>query len=75
MTAGSILVYNDFKFHDGGVSPRKLLVILNNPQANEKYIVVPTTSQQHQKSNTPGCHSDHNYYFIDKGHAKFGTET
>jgi uncharacterized protein YifN (PemK superfamily) len=50
MTAGSVLVYHDFKFHDGGVSPTKLLVILNNPQPNEKYIVIPTTSKQHQRS-------------------------
>jgi uncharacterized protein YifN (PemK superfamily) len=75
MTAGSVLVYTDFIFHDGGVSSKKLLVILNNPQANEKYIVVPTTSKQHQRSKTPGCHSDQNYYYIIKGQDKFDSET
>lgn len=75
MTAGSIIVYHQFTFHDGGTSPQKLLVILNNPKAGEKYIVIPTTSKQHNKSKIPGCHSEHNYYFIDKGHTKFKTET
>ena len=64
MTAGSVIVYHEFTFHDGGISPQKLLVILNNPQTDEKYIVIPTTSKQHVKSKTPGCHSEQNYYFI-----------
>lgn len=75
MKAGSVLVYEQFVFHNGGIHPRKLILILNTPKANENYLLIPTTSQQHRRLNQPGCHSEQNYYFIAQGHTKFIKDT
>mgnify|MGYP001574598693 CR=1 FL=1 len=75
MTAGSVLSIKDFQFSDGGISPLKLVIILNNPSAGEDYLLVKTTSKVHDKSNTQGCYSSENYYFITKGQDKFHDNT
>ncbi len=75
MTTGSVLSIKDFKFADGGISPLKLVIILNNPSNDEEYLLVKTTSKPHNRSKTPGCYSEDNYYFITKGQDKFHDDT
>lgn len=66
MKPGTILSFADFTFKDGGKSPKKLVVILNNPKANEPYLLCPTTSQPHKRKAVVGCHAEYSYYYIDQ---------
>lgn len=52
---GDILCDKKFKFGDGTVG-EKLLIILNKPRGNEPYLVVKTTSQKDRYEGVkPGC--------------------
>src|ERR1700722_2842710 len=54
MQPGEVLLYKDFKFPDGQVKD-KLMVVLA-PPTDGKVLVVLTTSQQHQRDLKDGCH-------------------
>ena len=64
LASGSIFVAKKFKYSDGTIG-EKLLVLLNNPYQNIPYIVVKTTSKQHSKPKTKGCINHyHKAFFI-----------
>lgn len=62
MTPGTVMFHDNFLFHDGSRA-RKLFIILGCK--DDRVLVAKTTSQNTNKSATPGCHSDdrfHNFY-------------
>ena len=65
MTAGDILLHSHFKYEDGTVGG-KLLVILNSPDTakNEPYLFVKTTSRLKGKQLTPGCIAAWGIFYI-----------
>jgi len=71
---GSILFHTQFKFPDGEVG-EKLIVTLNEPEADEPYIVCKTTSNPEHKPKTPGCHAEKGLFFIPGGAESFEKDT
>lgn len=57
MSKGNIFHFPDFVFHDGAHGD-KLMVVLNEPQENEPYLMCKTTSQTRYGITTEGCRSD-----------------
>ncbi len=66
MAKGSVFFHSDFLFHDGEKG-KKLFVILNEPQNNEPYLVIKTTSQLHNKQFQNGCNERFGVFFIPAG--------
>lgn len=65
MKAEDVFYFINFKFDDGVVR-NKLLVILNTPIEDEPYLVCLTTSQPKKwRINKSGCYPENNYYFVD----------
>ena len=56
MKPGAVLLYKDFRFDDGTIKD-KLMVVVGDDVATDKTMVVLTTSQQHQKLFKDGCQS------------------
>jgi len=76
MNPGTVLLFKDFIFKDGGISPQKLVLILAIPQKkNQDYLCCLATSQQHFKSEQLGCHPESNYFFIDARQSDFDKNT
>lgn len=76
MNLGTVLLFKDFVFKDGKISPQKLVLILAVPQKkNQTYLCCLTTSQQHYKTAQSGCHYENNYYFIDARQTDFKKNT
>lgn len=69
MKRGTILFHPSFEFEDREKG-RKYLIILNTPdiKKSEPFLICKTTSQPHNKPQSPGCHAEKNLYTID---AKF----
>lgn len=75
MKAGDVFFFINFKFDDGSIQ-NKLLIILNTPHDDEPYLVCLTTSQYKKwRTKVPGCHAEKNYYFIDANQDNFDTDT
>jgi len=75
MIAGDVIYFIDFTFDDNSIQ-NKLLIILNNPQDDEPYLVCLTTSQQKKwRRKELGCHAEDNYYFVDKNQDEFDEDT
>jgi len=75
MKKGDILYHEQFKFSNGGISD-KLLVILNTPQpTNDPYLIITTTSQSINKSQIPGCNLKESLFFIKANHDFFNKDT
>ncbi len=69
MAKGAVFFHSDFPFHDGEKG-RKFFVILNDPQDEEPYLVIKTTSQLHNKSYQKGCNERFGGFFIPAGTEK-----
>ncbi|ETR68158.1 MAG: hypothetical protein OMM_10814 [Candidatus Magnetoglobus multicellularis str. Araruama] len=67
---GQIYHNPKFRFHDGKIG-NKLLILLNTPHKNEEYIFVKTTSNDKNRLNKPGCHKhpifEQGEYYLHKG--------
>jgi len=63
-----------WKFPDGAVG-EKLIVTLNEPKANEPYIVCTATSKPKNKPKTPGCHAELGLFFIPASTEFFKKDT
>jgi len=75
MIAGDVIYFVDFKFSNGNIR-NKLIIILNTPQNDEPYLICITTSQPKSwRTNQLGCHSDQNYYFVDSNQDNFDKDT
>lgn len=65
MKKGTILFHPRFKFKDGEIG-EKLLIILNTPENNNiPLLVCKTTSIEKYGITNQGCHSQSNIYYID----------
>jgi len=73
--AGTILQDKQFKFKDGTIG-NKLVIVLNDGTCGY-YIVVKTTSKQHGRPTKYGCHNTHNYpnFFLSIGKSWFKENT
>lgn len=69
MAKGALYYHSDFPFHDGQRG-KKLFVVLNDPQNDEPYLVVKTTSQLHNKTYQNGCNERSGMFFIPAGTEK-----
>jgi hypothetical protein len=74
MRPGTVLFFKDFRFKDGS-SKDKLVIILNNPQGDDPFLLCPTTSQQYTRKRVLGCYSSDNYFFIDSNQDNFKKDT
>uniref|UniRef100_A0A7V3N6F2 Uncharacterized protein n=1 Tax=candidate division CPR3 bacterium TaxID=2268181 RepID=A0A7V3N6F2_UNCC3 len=72
---GSILFHKQFKFKNGDIG-EKLIIILNNPNpSNEPYLVCRTTSQEKNKPKIFGCHEELSLFYLPSGHDFFEKDT
>ncbi len=73
---GAIFHNPEFKFHDGEIG-NKLLVLLNTPSQNESCLFVKTTSQRKDKPSNIGCFKHHHtgMFFIPKATTSFPDNT
>lgn len=76
MTKGAILFHHSFKFKDGEIG-EKLIVVLNNPnlQNDEPYLVCRTTSKEGKRKRKPACDIDQSTFFIPEDNASFRSDT
>ena len=75
MKKGSILYHKNYKFKNGEIG-EKLLVLLNTPQhSSEPYLFCKVTSQQNEKPKSPGCHPSYSLFFIPGGREFFTQDT
>jgi hypothetical protein len=74
MTRGTVLFHNRFRFIDGDIG-EKLLIILNTPQDNQPYLACKTTSRCKYLITIEGCHSDKSIYHIKANKDGFHCDT
>jgi hypothetical protein len=67
--------YNEQYIFENGTSKPKLLVLLNTPAKNDNYLLVKTTSQQHDKPSRRGCIKDQSMFSIPLGVSLFKKHT
>lgn len=76
MNPGTVILFKNFVFKDGQISPQKLVLILAIPNKKfHTYLCCLATSQQHYKAAQLGCHFEKNYYFIDARQSGFEKDT
>jgi len=73
-TRGAIFHHRQLVFHNGFIG-KKYLILLNTPGKSEPYLFVKTTSQQKNKSATPGCIKNLSLFFIPAGQTFFPKDT
>ena len=64
MIHGSIYCHNTFRFHDGDIGS-KIIIVLGN-LSSMQFVVVKTTSKAHGRPTSYGCHITHrlpSFYF------------
>lgn len=74
MTRGTVLFHTKFRFTDGEIG-EKLLIILNTPTPNEPYLVCRTTSKCKYYITKEGCHEDKGIYHIKANRDGFSYDT
>lgn len=72
VTSGAIFHNPIFRFHDGVIG-NKLLILLNTPTHDQAFLFVTTTSKKHDKPDTHGCykHLSQGIFFIPFGGCSF----
>lgn len=76
MKKGDILLHDKFKFKDGDLG-KKLLVILNNPDLknSDPYLICRTTSVEKGKIKSPACDDNLSTFFIPENSDYFEIDT
>ncbi len=74
MKRGTILLHTNFKFKDGEIG-EKLLVILNNQRGGNPFLMARTTTNGTNKPRTPGCLYNENLFFIESDKTWFSNDT
>ncbi|MEA1947008.1 MAG: hypothetical protein U9N83_06860 [Thermodesulfobacteriota bacterium] len=74
MKRGTILFHSKFRFHNGEIG-EKFLVILNNQKSRDPFLVAKTTAQDNNKSRNPGCILKENLFFIEVSKTWFKLDT
>jgi hypothetical protein len=67
--------YSERYIFENGTSMPKLLVLLNTPAKHDNYLLVKTTSQQHDKPLRRGCIKDRSLFSIPPGVSLFEKHT
>lgn len=75
MVIRGTVFYNEKYIFENGTSKPKLLVLLNTPAKNDNYLLVRTTSQQHDKPSRKGCIRDQSVFSIPPGISLFDKHT
>jgi hypothetical protein len=72
---GTILFHEKFRFVNGELG-EKLLIILNTPDPKvEPYLLCRVTSQESNKPKIFGCHQDLSLFFLPANHDFFEKDT
>ncbi len=74
MKRGTILYHSNFRFLNGEIG-EKFLVILNNQKGRDPFPTAKTTSQDKNKSRTPGCIQEESLFLIEGGKNWFKLDT
>ena len=75
MEKGTILFHEKFRFVDGELG-EKLLIILNTPDPKvESYLLCRVTSQEKNKPKIFGCQEDLSLFFLPANHDFFEKDT
>lgn len=75
MEKGTILFHEKFRFANGELG-EKLLIILNAPDPKvEPYLLCRVTSQEGNKPRIFGCHQDLSLFFLPANHDFFKRDT
>ena len=75
MEKGTILFHEKFRFADGELG-EKLLIILNTPDPKVgKYLLCRVTSKESNKPRVFGCHEDLSLFFLPANHDFFQRDT
>ena len=74
MKRGEVISRKDFKFSNGSIT-EKLLIVLNEAGPNRPHLLLFTTSKKWRRKDIPGCHSKDNYYVIPKDTDWFNSMT
>lgn len=74
MKRGTILYHSNFRFLNGEIG-EKFLVILNNQKGRDPFLTAKTTSQDKNKSRTPGCIQKESLFLIEGGKNWFKLDT
>lgn len=75
MVVRGTIFYNErFRFKNGEEG-KKYLILLHTPSKGEPYLLVKTTSQQKNKSLTPGCIENMSLFFIPARKTFFPLDT
>jgi hypothetical protein len=69
MKKGTVLLHHNFKFEDGEVKS-KYLILLNDFTQGQNLLMVLTTSNQRRYPYEQGCHSDRNTFVITETEEK-----
>jgi hypothetical protein len=72
---GTILFHERFRFKNGELG-EKILIVLNNPvPKTEPYLICRVTSQEKNKPKTFGCHENLSLFFLPPGQDFFEKDT
>jgi len=63
MKKGEVILSRKYKFPDGDVA-RKFLIVLNEGSAQDPHLLLLTTSQQWKRNSNPGCYAKENYFVL-----------
>ncbi|MBI4547823.1 MAG: hypothetical protein HY707_07580 [Ignavibacteriae bacterium] len=66
MARGGVYFHSQFPFHDGSVGEKRF-VVLNNPEKDEPYLVVKTTSNLRNRTYQRGCNPNTGVFFLPAG--------
>ncbi len=66
MAKGAVFHHSQFPFHDGEIGD-KYFVVLNDPAADEPYVVAKTTSNLRNRAYANGCNPKFGVFYISQG--------
>ena len=71
---GTIYHHPRLVFHDGATG-KKYLILLNEPQKEDPFLFVKTTSQKKDRPESPGCNRPQSVFFIPARKTYFISDT
>jgi hypothetical protein len=74
MKRGEIIFSRNYKFSDGTIT-KKFLIVLNEATSNNPHLLLLTTSQQWKRNTSPGCYAKENYFVIQENNDWFDKNT
>jgi hypothetical protein len=74
MAKGAVFFHSRFPFHDGQIG-QKYFVVLNDPQNDEPYLIVKTTTNLRNKAFQSGCNPSQQVFFLPQHSCLFPEAT